>query len=57
MYVVVDKLTNFTYFFAIPSKFSAAQVAKLFFRDVFRVHGLPKTIVSDKDNRFMGGFW
>ena len=55
--MVVDRLTKFEHFFAIPSKFSAAQVAELFFRDVFRLHGLPKTIVSDRDSRFMGGFW
>ena len=24
---------------------------------MFRLHGLPKTIISDRDNRFMGGFW
>ena len=29
----------------------------MFFRDVFRLHGLPKTIVSDRDSHFMGGFW
>jgi transposase InsO family protein len=41
----------------ISSKYFAAQVAEMFFREVFRLHGLPKTIVSDQDNRFMGGFW
>ena len=29
----------------------------MFFWDVFRLHGLPKTIVSDRDSRFMGRFW
>ena len=57
IYVVVDRLTNFAHFFAIPSKYSAAQVAELFFKEVFRLHRLPKTIVSDRDSRFMGGFW
>jgi hypothetical protein len=57
IYVVVDKLTKFTHFFSISSKYSAARVAELFFREVFRLHGLPKTIVNDRDNRFMGGFW
>jgi hypothetical protein len=54
---VVDRLTKFAHFFAIPSDYSAAQVAELFFREIFRLHGLPKTIVSDRDSRFMGGFW
>ena len=56
IYVVVDRLTKFAHFFAILSKYSRAQVAELFFREVFRLHGLPKTIVSDRDNKFMGGF-
>jgi hypothetical protein len=57
IYVVVDRLTKFAHFFAIPLDYSATQVAELFFREIFRLHGLPKTIVSDRDNRFMGGFW
>jgi hypothetical protein len=57
IYVVVDRLTKFAHFFAIPLDYSAAQVAELFFREIFHLHGLPKTIVSDRDNRFMGGFW
>jgi hypothetical protein len=47
IYLVVDRLTKFVHFFAISSKFSASQVAELFFREVFRLHGLPKIIVSD----------
>ena len=57
LYVVVDRLTKFAQFFAISSKYSAAQVVELFFREVFRLHGLPKTIVSDRDNKFTGAFW
>jgi len=57
IYVVVDKLTKFSHFFAIPSDYLVAQVAELFFQDIFRLHRLPKTIVSDRDSRFMGGFW
>ena len=57
LYVVVDRLTKFAHFFAISSYYSAAQVVELFFREVFRLHGLPKTIVSDRDNKFTGAFW
>ena len=56
IFIVVDRLTKYAHFFAISAHYTAAQVAELFFRDVFRLHGLPKTIVSDRDNRFMGGF-
>eukprot|EP00253_Pinus_taeda_P001507 PITA_01507 len=57
IFVVVDRLTKYAHFFAISAHYTAAQVAELFFREVFRLHGLPKTIVSDRDNHFMGGFW
>jgi transposase InsO family protein len=58
IYVVVDRLTKFAHFFAISSEYKAAQVAAdLFFREIFRLHGLPKNIVSDRDSRFMSAFW
>jgi hypothetical protein len=57
IYVVVDRLTKFTHFFAIPSEYKAIQVAKLFFREVLRLHGLSRFIISDKDNRFFSALW
>jgi hypothetical protein len=32
-------------------------VVELFFREVFRLHGLPRNIISDRDSRFIGTFW
>ena len=43
IFVVVDRLTKYAHFFAIPSDLQAAQVANLFFREVFRRTGYPKT--------------
>jgi hypothetical protein len=57
IYVVVDILTNFSHFYAIPTEYNAIQVVKIFFRDVFKHHGLSKNIVSDRDNQFIGTFW
>jgi hypothetical protein len=57
IFVVVDRLTKFAHFFSIATDFSAAHVAELFFKEVFRLHGLPNTIISDRDNRFMSMFW
>ena len=57
IYVVVDRLNMFSHFFSVTSSFSAAQVADLFFKEIFRLHGLPKSIVSDRDGRFMSAFW
>jgi hypothetical protein len=57
IYVVVDILTKFAHFYAIPTEYNSVQVAELFFREVFRLHGLPKNIVSDRDSWFIGTFW
>jgi hypothetical protein len=57
IYVVVDRLTKFAHFYAIPIEYNAVQVAEIFFREVFRLHGLPKNIVSDRDSQFIGTFW
>jgi hypothetical protein len=57
IYVVVDRLTKFAHFFAIYSEYKAPQVADLFFREIFRLHGLSKNIVSDRESRFLSAFW
>jgi hypothetical protein len=57
IFMVVDRFTKFAHFFPIATDFNATQLAKLFFREVFRLHDLPKTIISDRDNRFMSTFW
>lgn len=57
IFMVVDILTIFSHLFAIPAWSSASQEPELFFREVFQLHGLLKTIFNDWDNRFMGGFW
>jgi hypothetical protein len=57
IYVVVDRLTKFAHFYAIPTDYNTVWVAELFFKEVFRLHGLPRNIVSDRDSRFIGTFW
>ena len=57
IYVVVDRLTKFAHFYAILTEYNAVQVVELFFREVFRLHGLSRNIISDRDSQFMGTFW
>ena len=42
IFVVVNRLTKFSHFFAIPTDYKAIQVTELFFREVFWLHGLPR---------------
>ena len=57
IFVVVDRLTKFDHLFFITTTFTGTQVAKIFFREFFKLHGLPKSIVSDNDNIFFSAFW
>ena len=49
-------LNKFSHLFSVTSYFSVAQVADHFFKEIFRLHGIPKSIVSDRYGRFMSAF-
>jgi len=55
--VFVDRLTKKAIFCAANTSISAPEVAKIFFNNVFRYHGLPKVIISDRDAKFTSRFW
>lgn len=55
--VVIDKFTKFGHFIALKHPFSAQTIAKLFLDQVYRLHGMPTAIVSDRDKIFTSTFW
>jgi len=55
--VFVDKLTKQVHFVPCQTTDTASQVARIFFDHVFRLHGMPTTIVSDRDAKFTSRFW
>ncbi|KAD6454163.1 hypothetical protein E3N88_08869 [Mikania micrantha] len=55
--VVVDRLTKYGHFIALPTAFNSTTVATIFVTEIVRLHGIPADIVSDRDPRFLSDFW
>lgn len=56
IYVVVDRLTKYCHFTPLKHPYTARTVAQAFMQHVFWLHGLPQTIVSDRDPVFTSNF-
>jgi hypothetical protein len=57
MMVVVDKLTKDSHFIPLKTTHKLANVVDIYMREVARLQGIPKTIVSDRDPQFTSMFW
>jgi Integrase core domain len=55
--VVVDRFSKMCHLMLLSDDTTAPAVADAFFENVVKLHGLPKTIVSDRDPRFTSRFW
>jgi hypothetical protein len=55
--VIVDKFSKFSHFIPLKHQFTAASVAQVFMQEVYRLHGLPLAIVSDRNRIFTSQFW
>ena len=53
----VDRLTKITHMVPCTKEITTSQYARLFVDNVFRLHGMPQVIISDRDPRFVSKFW
>jgi transposase InsO family protein len=54
---VVDRFSKYCHFIPLAHPYSAESVAQAFFADIVRLHGVPQSIVSDRDSVFTSSFW
>ena len=55
--MVVDRLMKYANFMGIKKIDSSKQIAEVFYKNIYKLHGFPKIIVSDRDTKFTSNFW
>jgi hypothetical protein len=55
--VMVEKLTKFSHFVPVKTTHTAANIVEIFMKEIARLHGIPRTIVSNRDTKFTSNFW
>ena len=54
--LVVDKLSKTTHFIPVKTTHKAANIAKIFMKQIFHLHEIAKVIIYDRDPKFTGNF-
>ena len=57
IWVIVDRLTKSAHFLPVRTTYSAEDYARLYAMEIVRLHGVPKSIISDRGAQFTGNFW
>ena len=57
IFVVIDKLLKEAHFIPVKLTYKAINIAAIFLKEIFRLHGRPKVIILDRNVKFTGNFW
>ena len=57
MWVIMDRLTKLAHFLFLWMTFTLEEFCRLYVREIVRLHGVPVSIVSDRDPKIMAHFW
>nr|KYP67678.1 Retrotransposable element Tf2 [Cajanus cajan] len=57
IWVIVDRLTKCAHFLPVNIKWSLEKLTQLYVREIVQLHGVPSSIISDRDPRFTSRFW
>ena len=57
LWVIVDRLTKSAHFLPVNAEDSLEKLAQLYVDEIVRLHGVPVSIVSDRDPKFTSRFW
>ena len=55
--LVVDRLSKYAHLCALQNPFTTSTVAYIFVDHIFKIHGMPHPIISDRDPTFTNNFW
>ena len=57
IWVIVDRLTKSAHFLPVQNTYPTIRYAKIYLERIMSLHGVPKTIVSDRGTQFVSSFW
>jgi hypothetical protein len=57
IWVIIDRLTKVAHFIPVKTTFGGATLARIYLKEIVRLHGIPRKIVSDRGTQFTSKFW